>query len=248
MRCLLRIVILVAALVAAPAFAQQLEREPPPADESPVSGYLAGHPVDYRVILAAPPPVDSIEDKADQRVVEDWQKAPETRRQSATLDDHFVYPRFDAAFGRPVDRQTSPTLIRMLTRGLRDVAATTFSAKDHFQRPRPFQRVQLQHLCGGDVPPKPEPHPSGGSSYPSGHSAYGWAVAMMLARVAPERSAALMARADEYAESRVICGMHFPSDVSAGQAVAAAVVNHLDALPEFQADLARARAELAASR
>jgi acid phosphatase (class A) len=248
MRHFIPILIMVAALVAAPAFGQQLERTPPPTGESRLGGYLAAHPVDYRAILAPPPPVDSIEDNADRHVVEDWQKAPEARRESAALDGSFVYPRFDDAFGRPVDRGTSPTLIRMLNRSLQDVGATIFAAKDHFHRPRPYQRIQLRRMCGNTTPPQPEARPTSGSSYPSGHSAYGWAVAMILARMAPERSEALMARAENYAQSRVICGMHFPSDVSAGQAIAAAVISHLDALPEFQEDLARARAELAASR
>jgi hypothetical protein len=37
---------------------------------------------------------------------------------------------------------------------------------------------------------------------------------MILARVAPDRTPPLMARAAEYAESRLICGVHFPSDVA----------------------------------
>jgi acid phosphatase (class A) len=197
------------------------------------------------MLLSPPPSIGSIQDDADRRSVEEWQNTSTTRRQSAALDGQFVYPRFDEAFGRPIDRKTSPTLIKVLNRALRDVAATTLASKDHFQRPRPYQRIQLQHMCDDKPPPIPEKNPTGGSSYPSGHSAFGWAVAMILARVAPERSQPLMSRADEYARSRVVCGMHFPSDVAAGQTVAAAVIAHLDASPEFQADLAEARAELA---
>ncbi|HEY0341764.1 MAG TPA: phosphatase PAP2 family protein, partial [Steroidobacteraceae bacterium] len=143
------------------------------------------------------------------------------------------------------DRDGSPTLVRMLNRAIRDVSATTFAAKDHFQRPRPYQRLQLQHWCDKEPPPKVESNPTKGSSYPSGHSAYGWATAMILARVEPDRTTPLMARASEYAQSRLICGMHFESDVAAGQTIAAAVIAHLDGSPEFQADLQRARAELA---
>jgi acid phosphatase (class A) len=168
------------------------------------------------------------------------------RFRSAELDDELLYPRFEIAFGQSLDRKTSPSLIRLLNRALRDVSRTTFEAKDHFHRPRPFQRFQLQHLCGGEQPPKPEPHPTSGSSYPSGHSAYGWAVAMILARIAPDRAEELLARAAEYAESRVVCGVHFPSDVAAGQVAAAAVVSRLDTSASFLADLARARAEVAA--
>jgi acid phosphatase (class A) len=135
-------------------------------------------------------------------------------------------------------------MIRLLNRALQDVSATTFAAKDHFSRPRPFQRNQLQRVCGRDKPPAPDANPTSGNSYPSGHSSYGWATAMILARLAPDRAEALFARASEYAESRLVCGVHFPSDVTAGKLVAAAVVTSLDADPAFRSDLARARAEL----
>jgi acid phosphatase (class A) len=236
--------VMAAWVISTPGFAQHLERNPPPHAETRPQPYLT-HAVGYESILSNPPAPGSIEDNADQHIVEELQSVTADRRESATLDGEYVYPRFDAAFGRPVDRTTSPTLIRMLNRALRDVSAATFAAKDHFQRPRPYQRLQLRHLCGIAAPPKPEPHPTTGSSYPSGHSAYGWAAAMILARAAPERAEALMARAAEYGQSRLICGMHFPSDVAAGQTIAAAVIAHLDASPEFQADLARAREELA---
>jgi acid phosphatase (class A) len=72
---------------------------------------------------------------------------------------------------------------------------------------------------------------------------HGWTVAMILARVEPDRALSLMQRAEEYEESRLICGMHFPTDLEAGQVVAAAVVARLDSSSEFRADLAKARKE-----
>jgi acid phosphatase (class A) len=84
-----------------------------------------------------------------------------------------------------------------------------------------------------------------GASYPSGPSVHGWTVAMILSRVAPERAQALMDRAEEYEESRLICGMHFPTDIEAGQVVAAAVVTRLDTSAEFRADVAKAGKEYA---
>lgn len=231
------------AFLATPAFSQQFEHEPRPKGEAKAQPYLASQEVDFRTLLVPPPAEGSFQDREDQEVVEAEQSVPEARWQEAKLDSEYVYPRFEVAFGKPIDRQSSPALISLLNRALRDVAVTTFAAKDHFQRPRPFQRLELKRVCGEEQPPKPQVHAMGGSSYPSGHSAYGWAVAMVLARVAPERAEALMARAAEYAESRVVCGVHFPSDVSAGQVIAAAVAGRLDGSAEFQADLARARAE-----
>jgi acid phosphatase (class A) len=230
-------------VLVAPVLGQQLEGEPPPAGEASPAPYLPADPMDFRTVLGPPPAVDSAWDKVDRRVDEEFQVVADTRRQSAELDALLVYPRFAEAFGKPIDRKSSPALLTLLNRALRDVSLTTFAAKDHFQRPRPFQRFQLSHMCGQQSPPKPELHPTHGSSYPSGHSAYGWAVAMILTRVAPERAEALMTRAAEYAESRLICGMHFPSDVQAGRVIAAAVVGHLDSSSEFLSDLARARSE-----
>jgi acid phosphatase (class A) len=209
------------------------------------SGYLAGREVDFRTVLAPPPAVDSPWDHADQELVEALQAVDDARWQMAEQDADELYPRFAESFGRPIDRKTSPALIALLDRSVRDVEATAAAAKDYFHRPRPFQRLQLQRVCDKRSVPKPEAHPTYGVSYPSGHSTRGWAVAMILARVAPERAEALMKRAAEYEESRLICGMHFPTDVEAGQAVAIAVVAHLDASNEFQADLARARKEYA---
>ena len=207
------------------------------------SGYLSGHEVDFQTFLPGPPPVDSLWDRADQGLVESYQAVDDARWQLADLDANALYPRFAEAFGTQIDKKTSPALVRLLDKAIDDVNVTAAAAKDHFHRPRPFQRLQLQRVCDKSSPPKPEAHPTQGNSYPSGHSTHGWAVAMILARVAPERSAALLARAQEYEESRLVCGMHFPSDVEAGHEVALAVVAHLDASSEFQADLNKARQE-----
>ncbi len=206
-------------------------------------GYLAGHEVDFHSVLPGPPAVDSLWDRADQGLVQSYQSVEETRFQMADLDQNQLYPRFEAAFGRPIAKKTSPALVKLLDRAIEDVDATAAPAKDYFHRPRPFQRLQLQRVCEKSPAPKPEDHPTHGNSYPSGHSTHGWTVAMILARVAPERTAAVMARAEMYQESRLVCGMHFPSDIEAGHEVAVAVVSHLDASSEFQRDLAKARDE-----
>lgn len=206
-------------------------------------GYLAGREVDFRTILGPPPAVDSPWDHADQELVEAYQKVDAARFESAKLDEEQLYPRFDKAFGRPIDRKTAPILVALLDRALLDVDATAAAAKDHFHRPRPFQRLQLDRVCNRGDAPKPEDHPLHGASYPSGHSVHGWTVAMILSRIDPDRAPSLTQRAEEYEESRLICGMHFPTDIEAGQVVAAAVVSRLDSSREFQADLAKARKE-----
>ena len=84
-------------------------------------------------------------------------------------------------------------------------------------------------------------------SYPSGHTALGWAWALILAELAPDKADAILARGLSYGESRIICNVHWNSDVVAGRIMASATVARLHNNPEFIADMKAAKAELAAA-
>jgi acid phosphatase (class A) len=74
----------------------------------------------------------------------------------------------------------------------------------------------------------------------------GYLEAFTLAEIAPEKRAEILARADDYAHSRLVCGVHYPSDVEASRTVAYAVFGYMLATPRFQRDLAVAREEMRA--
>jgi acid phosphatase (class A) len=173
-----------------------------------------------------------------------------TRWKLAEADAQMTYARFSVVSGIDFDPAKLPIVVNLLNRMERDVLDTAFAAKVNFNRPRPFQRFTVAHACGADSPPKPEAHPNGGfsaSSYPSGHSAFGWGTALTLAEIAPDRAQAILARGREFDESRVVCADHFPSDVAAGEIVATAVVERLHTVPEFTRDLACAQQEYRAA-
>ena len=217
----------------------------PDAALAQAKGYLTGREVDFHTILGPPPAPDSRWDRADQQLVQAYQDVDEARFESAKLDEEQLYSRFEEAFGHSIGSGSTPKLTALLDRALLDVDATAAAAKKQYQRPRPYQRMQLHRVCNKGDAPVPEEHPMHGASYPSGHSVHGWTVAMILSRIAPEHAQALMDRAEEYEESRLVCGMHFPTDIEAGQVVAAAVVSRLDTSAEFRADIAQARKEYA---
>lgn len=135
-----------------------------------------------------------------------------------------------------------PTLTLLLGKMLGDLETIQTPAKQGYFRPRPFV-AEPAATC---FPPEPWLGRSG--SYPSGHAAMGWAWALTLSELAPDRADAILARGLAYGESRVICGVHYASDVEAGRLVGAAMVARLKADPNFQRDLAKSRAELAAVR
>jgi acid phosphatase (class A) len=221
------------------------EWETPPVSHKDVKPYFDARSL-YTLVLPPPPLPDSATDRDDVAAVMLRQQVDAARRQAAELDGKLLYDRFADVFGQPVRRDVAPALVQLLNRAVRQVSGPAFAAKDVFRRLRPYQRLQLSHVCG-KTEVKPDPDSLKRTSYPSGHTAYGWTTALVLARVAPDKAQALLQRAVEYADSRVICGMHFPSDVEAGRQLATAVVAHLDNLPEFQRDLEAARAELAAA-
>ena len=49
----------------------------------------------------------------------------------------------------------------------------------------------------------------------------GWAWALILSELAPDRADAILARGLAYGESRAVCGVHYASDVEAGPAALA---------------------------
>ena len=91
--------------------------------------------------------------------------------------------------------------------------------------------------------PEDEATLSTNGSYPSGHTSIGWATALVLAEVNPARQSEIIKRGYEMGQSRVICGYHWQSDVDAARVVASTVVATLHSNSEFNAQLAKAKAE-----
>jgi acid phosphatase (class A) len=113
------------------------------------------------------------------------------------------------------------------------------SAKKFWDRSRPPLQDKRVH------PPIDLPT---NASYPSGHSTFSTLTALILAELAPDLKDAILARGRQIGDDRVIAGVHFPSDVEAGRTLARAIFTRLLADPAFQADLAKAKAEVAAAR
>ena len=154
----------------------------------------------------------------------------------AGLDD------FACALGARLDEANAPILLGLLTRVGRDARAMIDPPKDHFGRKRPFVGRKAE-IC---VPHDRSLDES--ASYPSGHATMGWTWALILAELAPDRATEVLMRGRAYGESRVVCGVHYPSDVEAGRTTASGLVAALHGDAAFRADMDRARVELAAAR
>ena len=165
----------------------------------------------------------------------------------ATHDAHLGFPAaadtFSCALDLPISEAETPALYMLLRRTLADVGLATYSAKNAYQRPRPFM-TNGQPTCT----PEEEEMLRTDGSYPSGHTSIGWGWALILAELAPERAEAILARGKAFGESRIVCNVHWYSDVVAGRMVAAGAVATLHANEEFRAAMKAAKAEISTAR
>jgi len=67
---------------------------------------------------------------------------------------------------------------------------------------------------------------------------------VVLASLIPEKSQAILARSWDYAENRLVCGVHYRSDIVAGQQYGTILALRLMQNPIFRAQMDLARAEL----
>ena len=69
-----------------------------------------------------------------------------------------------------------------------------------------------------------------------------------MSEIAPQRANHIFLRGRAFAESRLVCNVHWQSDVLAGRFLGAGIVARLHADPRFREDLVAATAEIAAAR
>lgn len=224
-------------------------REDAPSKPAKAVGYLDKADAPDSLRLVPPPPAAGSPGMAlDEAVAKQALALRGTPRfTQATEDADLSFPagarQFACALGVPVDAQRTPHLYALLERSRIDASAATKAAKNHYQRARPFM-VNGEPTCT----PEDEDGLRDNGSYPSGHSAIGWAWALILTEVAPERTDDLLDRGRNYAESRLVCNVHWQSDILEGRHMGAAAVARLHDNAAFRADLDAARSEVAAAR
>lgn len=207
-------------------------------------GYLDAPAFDSRALLPAPPAPGSAAQAHDDAIAARSLALHDTARwRQATVDADLTFPAaeplFACALGVEIDRDRTPHLVRLLRRSLADASNAGRAAKDHWQRGRPFVH---------NAAPVCTPGVTASASYPSGHAAIGWTWTLALVELAPERADALLQRGRAFGESRLVCNVHWHSDIVEGERVGAATFARLQGSPEFRADLAAARNEISAQR
>ncbi|MFC4729312.1 acid phosphatase [Coralloluteibacterium thermophilus] len=201
-------------------------------------GYLGGDLPPLAELLAPPPAAGSAEARADLEAVLALQRSRTPAESAEAVADVEISPfRFADAIGPGFDPARTPRVAALLDGTADDLRGGTRAAKARWERPRPAEASDA-------VAPLVEAH---GASYPSGHATYAYVAAIVLARMLPERSEAIFARAGRYARNRVVAGVHYPSDVDAGRIAGTVLADRLFRQPAFRRDFEAAREELRAA-
>jgi acid phosphatase (class A) len=199
------------------------------------SHFIDSSAVDAIALLPPPPVAGSAESVADMDAV---LKAQITRSDSeverGTAEGTLSPAAFQTVLGSEFTAKKYPHICALLEDAAQDSKPFSTRAKQVFSRPRPkFADSHVRPAVQGDDEP----------SYPSGHATRAMMWARILCEIAPEKKHALLNRGAEIGWDRVLIGVHYPSDVFAGEVLGQALAQAMSKNADFQSRLAEAKEE-----
>lgn len=200
------------------------------------------------VLFAPPPPAQgSAMEAYDRTVFAETRALKGTARWALARADADAKPEalladFSCAIGHALTDKSNPALFKLVS-ALRDAVKVQVKIqKNIVRRPRPF--------VGNDAPICVARNKDAAEdyAYPSGHATTGWSAALLLSSLFPTHTGQILARGREYGESRVVCGVHWASDVWAGFVTGSVVFTQFVSDPAHAELLDAARREIAAQQ
>jgi acid phosphatase (class A) len=199
--------------------------------------YLTTRQLDIIPFMPAPVVNGSAEDKEQQTQVLAVQRAASAERIALANKDaeETVFAMFSSVMGSNFTAANLPQSTKIFERIGETEDAVVDPVKKYFGRIRPFvNNPEIKALV----------KPSTSGSYPSGHTSRSTMMAIILSKMIPEKRAEIFERANDYAQSRIIGGMHYPNDLEAGRRAGSAMAATLLASPTFMVDFEVSRAEI----
>jgi acid phosphatase (class A) len=193
--------------------------------------------LDLAALVPAPPQAGSAAEKADLAELHriEQTRSPEqvaAAKRDENEEDMFA---FSTVLGAGFNPEALPVTAKLGAHVKNEQSVAGGALKAEFHRVRPYNADKTLHpVCAVT---------DAANAYPSGHALTGYLEAFTLAEMVPEKRAEILARADDYAHNRLVCGVHYPGDIEESRRVALLVFGYMMATPKFQQDLAAAKAE-----
>lgn len=178
--------------------------------------YLPARAVDVATLLPPPPPDDSPAGQADLETVLHVQveRTPEQVARARRVAHHTAFQMGARVLGPWFTPENLPRTAAILEEVRRERQPLLAEAKRRWNRARPYERDERVQPCVE----RPR-----NSSYPSGHSASAAVWAALFSAAFPGRKAEFEAEVRETMWARVLAGVHYPSDTTAGRRLGEAI-------------------------
>ena len=197
--------------------------------------YVAPDQFDLQALLGDPPAENSPEHKAEVDRLLDLQASRTPAEEHRCKDEEEVTVfAFATVLGDSFSEQNLPLTGKLMADANDDLKGIVSMGKKKWGRVRPpladpriHPCVVLEHTA----------------SYPSGHATRGMMWATLLSEIFPDKRDALMTRGRQIGDDRFLAGMHYPSDVAAGQKLGEAVAKKMLQNDAFRTELEKAKQE-----
>jgi acid phosphatase (class A) len=197
--------------------------------------YVKPDDADWAAMLPGPPADDSPEHRAEVATLLHWQEKRTSEDVArCKAEEEVTAFVFADVLGDWFNAYSLPVTANLMHQVYVDTRGVTNAAKKKWNRVRPPLAIPEIKPCV--VLEK-------SASYPSGHAARGIVWATILSEMFPDHREALMARGRLIGDDRFIAGMHYPSDVAAGQKLGEEIARRLLDNSDFKQELQRAKDE-----
>jgi acid phosphatase (class A) len=205
--------------------------------------FVTPEQLDAASILPSPPAGDSwktLQELAELHHIEQTRTPQEIAHAQEDDREESMFI-FVSVLGARFNRASLPHTALLSDHVKNDEGIIVNPAKKFFRRPRPYHADSTLHSVCKTTENRED------FSYPSGHGTTGYLEALTLVQMVPEKRDEILARADDYAYSREVCGAHYASDEAASRTLAYTMMGIMMNNPQFKAELDAARAELRAA-
>jgi acid phosphatase (class A) len=207
------------------AYSEEFVKHPTPKD--PLYFKTAVYD-EIKKAIPLPPSPESDAQKADVNELLNIQNSRTEAQCNVARNE--IYATFQNFFGNILNEKEIKTLEPMFAQLRNDGDFFIQKLKKEFFRKRPYFYVEEIHPCVTK---------ESTGAFPSGHATLSKLYALVLGDLFPERKTELVNRALEVGRNRILAGVHHPSDIRAGQALADFLYRELKHSKRFSDDFGK---------
>ncbi len=199
--------------------------------------FVTREQVDLSELLAPPPADASPQTRGEIAELVRIQKecTPEEKARAVADNRVSIFQFASEILGPGFTPANLPLTAKFFEHLAEDASPIVGAAKNYWNRPRPFLLSSEVKSCFGTFT---------SGAYPSGHTTFAYLCAVVLAGAVPEKRAEIFERAARYGRSRMVCGVHYRSDIEAGRIAGTVIAAFAMQSPQFLKEFEEVKKEI----